>query len=533
MKIRRVEDNVLTLDYVDVNIGDGDERKDIYTWAANRFVFQRHSMGAGNPWDSQVQFKDELITKKFHENSGFEATYHFTLQESIPKNLAIVIERPDLYKIYCNDKEVKAIPNAWQFDKAFGKIDLSQVAQVGENNVKIVAQPMTIEHELEPAYLTGDFSLQKSDKGFIVTPPQQLTLEPNKSDKSPRHNEEVEHVAWLSTGVGFRPDKQKLKDESPKVIFDFGQKQKINVIKIWNYNEQNLKQRGAMSIKIKGIEMVDNVDNTNNNANDNGKPKTINDSKIMHVFDLGKFDLPVGDGSAYELSLKSPLKFKTISFDIIANHNGVTYPITENSRPKDNAFVGLAEVQFFTKENDKLVQIKNVTAKASSELVIDSHDRKAKYLVDGSGLNTTIKPDWKNQGMPFYAGKVAYSLAYNIESQELGKGQRFFVQLPNSPDGWYGSTAQVVVNGQPAGFIISASSKIDVTKFIRAGKNEAEVIIYGTPKNLFGPHHAGKMRGQAWPGSFHKAPQHQPKGEAYDTIGYGLFKPFELIKISQ
>ncbi|MDR1053905.1 MAG: hypothetical protein LBL39_06990, partial [Planctomycetaceae bacterium] len=84
-KVRRLEDNVLTLDYVDVKVGD-EERKDIYAWAANRFMFQKHGMD-GNPWDNQVQFKDELITKKFPEKSGFEATYHFTLRESIPNNL--------------------------------------------------------------------------------------------------------------------------------------------------------------------------------------------------------------------------------------------------------------------------------------------------------------------------------------------------------------------------------------------------------------------------------------------------------------
>ncbi|MDR0703696.1 MAG: hypothetical protein LBF88_01780, partial [Planctomycetaceae bacterium] len=55
------------------------------------------------------------------------------------------------------------------------------------------------------------------------------------------------------------------------------------------------------------------------------------------------------------------------------------------------------------------------------------------------------------------------------------------------------------------------------------------VIIYGTPKNLFGPHHAGAMRGQAWPNAFHRAPEHQPSGASYDTIGYGLFEPFTLV----
>ncbi|MDR2643083.1 MAG: hypothetical protein LBC74_09845, partial [Planctomycetaceae bacterium] len=494
-KIRRLEDNVLTLDYVDVKVGGG-ERKDIYTWAANRFVFQKHGMG-GNPWDSQVQFKDKLITKKFPDNSGFEATYHFTLQESIPKNLAIVIERSELYKIYCNDKEVKAIPNTWWLDRSFGKIDLSNVAKVGENNVKIVAQPMTIEHELEPAYLLGDFSLQKSDKGFIVVPPQPLSWEASEQTNVLKHSEEVEQVSWLSAGVGFRADKPELNDREPTLEFDFGQEQKIDAIRIWNYNERNLKQRGVKTVEITG---------------------------------LGKIDLPIGDGSAYELSFDSPQTFKTISFKILSNHNGVTYPIKENEQPKDNGFVGLAEVQFLTKKGDKLIPIKNVTVKASSELAIDSHDRKAKYLVNGNGLIQAEVQGWNRRGMPFYAGKVEYSQTFNVDNIDSST-KKYFVKLPSSPKGWYGSTAQIVVNGKSAGFVISATWQVDVTKLLSNGKNEISVIVFGTPKNLLGPHHAGAMRGSAWPGSFHRAPEHQPSGASYDTIDYGLFEPFQLFYV--
>ncbi|MDR3197971.1 MAG: hypothetical protein LBU34_08910 [Planctomycetaceae bacterium] len=491
MKIHRLEDNVLTLDYVDVKIGD-EERKDVYARTAGIFVFQKHGM-SGNPWDNQVQFKDELITKTFPENSGFEAAYHFTLQESIPKNLAIVIERTDLYKIYCNDQEVKPQADSWWLDKSFGKIDLSKVAKVGKNSVKIVAQPMTIEHELEPAYLLGDFSLQKSDKGFIVVPPQPLSLELHKQANVLKHSEEIEHVAWLSAGVGFRPNKPELKDIAPSLQFDFGKEQQIAMIRIWNYNEQNLKQRGVKTLEITG---------------------------------LGKIDLPVGDGLAYELPFNSPQKFQTISFQILANHNSVTYPIAENSQPKDNGFAGLAEVQFLTKEDDKLVPIKDVTVKASSELVLDSHDRKAKYLVDGSGFNS-IKPTWNQQGMPFYTGKVEYSQTFNVENID-NSTKNYFVKLPPSPNGWYGSTAQIVVNGQSAGFVVSAPWQVDITKFLGNGKNEIAVVVYGTPKNLLGPHHAGMLRGQAWPSAFHHAPEHQPNGDAYDTIGYGLFEPFVL-----
>jgi hypothetical protein len=495
MKIRRLEDNVLTLDYVDVKVG-GEEQKDIYTWAANRFVFQKHGMVNGNPWDSQVQFKDELITKKFATNSGFEATYHFTLQESIPNNFTVVIERPDLYVIYCNDKEVSAIPNAWWLDRSFGKIDLTKVAKVGKNEIKIVAQPMTIEHEIEPVYLLGDFSLQNSSKGFVVIPSRVLSMQPSEVGAMLQHDDAFERVSWLSAGVGFHADKLQSNDRAPELEFDFGVEQEIVAIRIWNYNERNLKRRGVKTVEISG---------------------------------LGKIDLPIGDGLAYEVPFNLTQKFKTITFKILSNHNNVTYPIKENDQINDNGFVGLAEVQFFTKKNDVLTLIKNVRVKASSELVVNSHDRKALYLIDGSGFDS-FRPTWNRQGMPFYAGKIEYSCRFNVSGYDLAK--RYFVELPLSPAGWYGSTSQVVVNGQSAGFVISAPYRINVTKMLRAGENEISVIVYGTPKNLLGPHHAGPMRGQAWPNAFHRAPKQQPSGASYDTIGYGLFEPFILYQNS-
>ncbi|MCL2104257.1 MAG: hypothetical protein FWH21_04280 [Kiritimatiellaeota bacterium] len=313
--VTRLDPNVLTLDFIDVTVG-GETRKEQYAWKANRWIFEKHGMGA-NPWDNGVQFKDELITKTFPENSGFEAVYRFTLEGNVPENLAIVIERADLYTVFCNGTELKPEPGAWWLDKAFGKMDVSKTARPGENEIRIAARPMTIWHELESAYLIGDFSLRPAEKGFVVCPPQPLAL------------------------------------------------------------------------------------NT------------------------------AGEG----------------------------------------------------------------------------------------------EQGWHRQGMPFYAGKVGYSRSFDVQQAD----GTFAVKLPDSPAGWHGASARVFVNGNDAGFTISAPWVTDVSQFVKAGRNEVTVHIYGTPKNLLGPHHAGKLRGSAWPGSFQKGPDAQPAGNAYDVIGYGLFEPFELI----
>ena len=167
---RRLQPNVLTLDYVDITAA-GQTKKNIYFYQAGHLAFVQNGM-ARNPWDSAVQFKDELIKKTFPPDSGFEATYRFKIKDKVPSSLLVVIERPDLYKITCNGKPVTAVEGQWWLDKAFGKIDISSAAQVGENAITINASPFTIYHELESAYILGDFSLRADESGFVIQPDQ-------------------------------------------------------------------------------------------------------------------------------------------------------------------------------------------------------------------------------------------------------------------------------------------------------------------------------------------------------------------------
>jgi hypothetical protein len=173
-EVRRVEPNVLTLDYIDVTAG-GQTKRGLYFHRANQLAFAANGMPQ-NPWDSAVQFKDELITKKFPAQSGFQATYRFTIADQVPRALEIVIERPDLYTIACNGTPLTARKGAWWLDKAFGRIDITAAAKLGENAVTITASPMTMFHELEPAYLLGDFQVQAVESGFVLAPPKPLGL---------------------------------------------------------------------------------------------------------------------------------------------------------------------------------------------------------------------------------------------------------------------------------------------------------------------------------------------------------------------
>ncbi len=64
---RRVGPNVLVVDYIDVRAG-GEKREKTYFYQASQFAFKNNGMER-NPWDSAVQFKDELIST---DVSGWE-----------------------------------------------------------------------------------------------------------------------------------------------------------------------------------------------------------------------------------------------------------------------------------------------------------------------------------------------------------------------------------------------------------------------------------------------------------------------------
>jgi len=301
LAIKRLGANVLTLDFVDVTAGE-ETKERLYSYNATQFVFQKTGMDR-NPWDHAVQFRDEIISTKFAKDSGFEAVYRFSIEQQVPDGLEIVIERPDLYKITCNGQTVDAKPGEWWLDRAFGRIDLADVARVGENTVSIKASPMTVFHEIEPAYVLGDFALRSTDSGYAIVPPRPMAL-------------------------------------------------------------------GA----------------------------------------------------------------------------------------------------------------------------------------------------WNEQGLPFYAQGVAYAQKY-----EIARLSGRYVVLLGS---WYGSVAEVRVNGQSAGHVVSQPWEVYVTDQIRSGPNTIEVRVIGTLKNTLGPHHGKPVLGKAWPWDFRQAPSAgPPAGANYHTVRYGLFEP--------
>jgi hypothetical protein len=190
--VRRIGPNVLVLDYLDVRAG-GEARERTYFYQASQFAFAKNGMER-NPWDSAVQFKDELISRTFPPSSGVEAAYRFSIKGRVPERLTAVVERPDLYEITCNGRRVEAAKGEWWLDRAFGRIDIGGAARPGDNELVLKASPFTLYHELEPVYLLGDFSLEEAASGFVIDAGRAMTLAPWKDQGQPFYSEGVSYI---------------------------------------------------------------------------------------------------------------------------------------------------------------------------------------------------------------------------------------------------------------------------------------------------------------------------------------------------
>ena len=130
---------------------------------------------------------------------------------------------------------------------------------------------------------------------------------------------------------------------------------------------------------------------------------------------------------------------------------------------------------------------------------------------------------WQEQGLPLYSHGVSYAQNFNVDDANSS----YSVQLGK----WHGSVARVLVNNKQVGIIGWAPWNCDITSALKQGENKVEVVVIGTLKNTLGPHHSGTKRGSAWPAMFQAGPdQGPPPGKNYDTIDYGLFEPFQLLK---
>ncbi len=203
MSAERVSPNVLTLDYCDLTLG-GRTEKDLYFYDAQRKTFQFHGLPR-NPWDSAVQYRTNILDRdKFPAESGFEAAFVFAAVKSDVQDFAslrAVVERPELFRVSINGREVKPAAGEWWLDRAFGVYPVGAQVVAGKNRIAVRARPFTIHSELEPVYLLGDFRLASAAKGFELRPPGPLSAGPWAVQGMPFYGASVRYRKTFSIPV--------------------------------------------------------------------------------------------------------------------------------------------------------------------------------------------------------------------------------------------------------------------------------------------------------------------------------------------
>jgi hypothetical protein len=127
---------------------------------------------------------------------------------------------------------------------------------------------------------------------------------------------------------------------------------------------------------------------------------------------------------------------------------------------------------------------------------------------------------WKDQGLPFYGESVRYTKTIRVE-----KPGDYELQLPK----WNGTVAEVFVNKESRGVIHYQPYTKNIQ--LQAGKNEVSVVVYGSLKNVFGPHHV-YARGFMRPPAFRFGKEIMPAGIKYDVLDYGLFEDFNMYRLN-
>jgi len=84
------------------------------------------------------------------------------------------------------------------------------------------------------------------------------------------------------------------------------------------------------------------------------------------------------------------------------------------------------------------------------------------------------------QGLPNYSGNITYLYEKELKKQA---GEAVFLNLGK----WAGVAIGVKVNNSPVQIIGWNPYKLDISKYVKSGKNKIEITVFGSRRNSHGP----------------------------------------------
>ena len=159
-------------------------------------VFKEYGFTNGNPWNTSVQYKRNILDRDTFKTGGFVATYHFNVNDKFDySTMKLVAERPEFFSVKVNGQQVQAIPGEWWLDRSFGVYAIGNMVKQGTNTVEMSVTPMSIFAEIEPIYVIGDFAVVPESKGWSISAPvEKLTLGSWKEQKQPFYSWDVSYT---------------------------------------------------------------------------------------------------------------------------------------------------------------------------------------------------------------------------------------------------------------------------------------------------------------------------------------------------
>ena len=172
MEVKKDKENAIAIEFCDL-ILDGKLTPDLHNYTAADMVYKHYGFKEGNPWNHAVQFKTNITDRdNFDANTGFTAEYHFNIKGNFDfSTLKAVVERPELWTVSVNGTEIRPEEGEWWLDREFAVFRIGDLAKPGRNTISLKVSPMKIHAEIEPVYVTGEFSVSSAKKGWTLEAP--------------------------------------------------------------------------------------------------------------------------------------------------------------------------------------------------------------------------------------------------------------------------------------------------------------------------------------------------------------------------
>ena len=79
VQVTRLKDNALNVDFCDVSV-NGKTTKNVYFAQAADIAFREYGFTNGNPWNTSVQYKRNILDRDTFKTGGFTTTYRFKVK---------------------------------------------------------------------------------------------------------------------------------------------------------------------------------------------------------------------------------------------------------------------------------------------------------------------------------------------------------------------------------------------------------------------------------------------------------------------